>query len=534
MKCERRILASAGLTLLLLSPHAARAQQPSPASERPVLELSLDEAVKRALENNADIMVERYNPEDRAQAVREVQGVYDPLLFSTLGKRSQTDPARNVFAGAAAVDTNSWTYDFGVSQNIKTGANLRVDFNNSRSDTNSRFFTINPRFDASLNLSLTQPLLRDLMIDRNRQQLIVAKRNREISDVQFRQSVVNTLAGVKQLYYDLLFSLDNLEAQRKSLALASKLLHENQIKVRVGTMAPLDVVAAESEVAGREEGVITAEAAVADGEDALKRAIFPANDPEVWNLRILPKDRPSADPVQVDVIKAIEKALESRTDVVAARKNLENLETGVQFARNQTLPAVNLVASYGAVGIGGTQRLDAAGNPLDPPIPGDYGDAISDVFGRDFPTWAVGVNLSYPILNRQASASSARARIARDQAQASLRRLELQVATDVRSAGRAVETNFKRVASTGSARILQERRLDAEGKRFAAGMSTNFLVTQAQRDLALAEVNELRAIADYRKSVVNFERVQEAGGGVFFAVSTSSSGVSRTQSTSSQ
>jgi len=519
MKCERRTLASAGLTLLLLPPGALRAQQPDPVSERPLLELSLDDAVKRALENNADLIVERYNPEDSAEVVRQVRGAYDPLFFSTLGKRSQTDPARNIFAGAEAVDSNTWTYNFGVSQNLKTGANLRLDFNNSRSDTNSRFFTINPRYDASLNLNLTQPLLRDLKIDRNREQLIVAKRNREISDVQFRQSVVNTVAGVKQLYYDLLFSHDNLEAQKKSLALASKLLRENQIKVRVGTMAPLDVVAAESEVAGREEGVITAEAAVADAEDALKRAIFQASDPEVWQLRIMPKDRPTAEPVEVDVVKATEKALESRTDMVAARKNLENLDTGLRLARNQTLPALDLTASYGGVGVGGTQILDESGRPLTPPIEGGYGDALSSAAGRDFPTWTVGVNLSYPILNRQASAASARARIARDQAQASLRRLELQVATDVRSAGRAVETNFKRVSSTGAARILQERRLDAEEKRFAAGMSTNFLVTQAQRDLALAEVSELRAIADYRKSVVNFERVQEAGGGVVFAVS---------------
>jgi outer membrane protein TolC len=368
-----------------------------------------------------------------------------------------------------------------------------------------------------------QPLLRNFSIDRNRQQIKVAKRNREISDVQFRETVINTVAGVKQLYYDLIFSLDNLEAQRKSLALASKLLEENQIKVRVGTMAPLDVVAAESEVAGREEGVITAEASVADAEDALKRAIVPAHDPEMWKLRVLPKDRPTAEAIAVDIEKAIESALQNRTDVVSSRKNVENLETTLRLARNQILPQVDLQAAYGAVGIGGTQVLDADGNPLTPPIAGGFGDALSNVFGRDFPTWTLGVQFSVPIPNRTAGAGAARARIARDQAQAGLRRLELQVAADVRSAGRAVETNFKRVASTRAARVLQERRLDAEEKRFAAGMSTNFLVTQAQRDLALAEVNELRAIADYRKSVVNFERVQEAGGGVFFAVITSAS-----------
>ena len=157
---------------------------------------------------------------------------------------------------------------------------------------------------------------------------------------------------------------------------------------------------------------------------------------------------------------------------------------------------------------------DEQGNLLPTPVPGGFGDAFSDVFGRDFPTWSIGVNVSYPLFNRAAKAQSARARITREQQEASLRRLEIRVTQEVRSAARAVDTNFKRVQSTRSARVLQERRLDAEEKRFAAGMSTNFLVTQSQRDLALAEVAELRAVADFRKSIVNFERVQEAGGGV--------------------
>lgn len=516
MKCERVVLASAVVGIGWLSPGVMLAQEAAPA-ERPLLELTLDDAVKRALDNNADIAVEKYNPEDSVHAVRGIEGFYDPLLTSTVLSRSQTDPARNAFTGGEKVDTDTLTYDFGVSQNLKTGGNLSLGFANLKTDTNSVFASFNPTYDSSLTASLSQPLLRDLSIDRNRQQLTVAKRNREISDVQFRQTVINTVAGVKLRYYDLIFALDNLAAQRKSLALAQKLLGENQIKVRVGTMAPLDVVAAESEVAGREEGVITAEAAVADAEDAVKQAIFPANDPEVWRLQVVPRDRPSAEPVSVDIAKAIENALSHRTDVVAARKSLENSETTVRFAKNQTLPAVDLIASYGAAGVGGTQLIrDGLGGPVIGTVPGGYGDATSAVFGRDFPTWSLGVNFSYPILNRQAGAASARARIARDQSLASLRRLELQVAADVRGAGRAVETNFKRVSSTRAARVLQERRLDAEEKRFAAGMSTNFLVTQAQRDLALAEVNELRATADFRKSAVDFERVQEAGGGVSF------------------
>jgi outer membrane protein TolC len=494
------------------------------ADTRPTLALSLQETVARALENNADIAVERLNPEMSAENVRELRGVYEPVAFSTITQNSRTTPASNAFAGAENVNTDLTTYNFGATQALPTGGNFRIDFNNNRQNTNNIFENFNPSFGSNLNLNLRQPLLRNLSIDANRYQIQVARRNRDISETQFRQTVLNTTASVKQLYYDLLYAIDNLEAQRKSLALATKLVEENRIKVRVGTMAPLDVVAAEAEQASREEAVILAENALLEAEDALKREIFPKNDPATWNLRIVPTERPTAEPVTVNVEAAIQNALLKRTDLAASRYSLENAEYGVRFARNQTLPGVDLVAAYGTTGIGGTEILrdDPPFGPVTGTVPGGFGDALSSVFGRDFPTWTLGVNVTYPFLNRQAAAASARARLSRDQAQANLRRAELQVAAEVRSAGRAVETNYKRVESTRAARVLAERRLDAEEKKFAAGLSTNFLVTQAQRDLALAEVAQLRAVADYSKSLVNFDRVQEAGGGVSFSSTPSS------------
>ena len=520
MLVKTRPALALALALPALLASSARAQEP------PVLNLSLDEAVKRALEKNLDIAVERFNPEASGLSVKSARSVYDPLFTSAVDQTSAANPSANTFQ---ATSTDTTRFNFGVAQYMPTGASLNLGFTNTRSDSNEPFATFNPRYLSSLSLGLTQPLLRDFRIDANRYQIRVAKRNQEISDIQFRQTVINTLASVKQLYYDLIFAIDNLEAQKKSLTLGRKLLDENQIKVRVGTMAPLDVVAAESEVASREEGAITAEAALADAEDALRRAIFDGSDPEMWALRIVPSDRPSAEQVPVDVEAAMKKALEGRTDVVAARKSLENTEASLTLARNQALPSLNLVASYGAAGLGGT-RFERGDDPLGPvleTIPGGYSDALSEVFARDFPTWSLGVRVSYPILNRSASAAKARAQVSLEQATVSLHRLEMQITTEVRSAARSVESNYKRVESTRAARVLQQRRLDAEEKRFAAGMSTNFLVTQAQRDLALAEVAELRAVADYRKSQVNFEKVQEAGGGLSFASAASSSVTSR-------
>ena len=484
------------------------------AETGPVLQLTLDDVVKRAMENNVDIAVERFTPQESELAIKQARGFYDPLLTSAVNQHSQIDPARNAFSGGQKVDTDTTTFNFGGFQSLRTGGTARLDFDNNRANTNNIFSSFNPSFGSSLNANLSQPLMRDLSIDAGRQQIKVAKKNREISDVQFRQTVVNTLANVKNLYYDLLYSIDNLEVQRKSLALAQRFLEENQIKVRVGTLAPLDVVAAESEKASREEAVILAEAALLDAEDALKRAIFPDNDPSTWETKIVPVERPTAEPVAVNLPAAVAKALANRTDIVAARKGIENDDINVKFTHNQTLPVFDVVAAYGATGIGGTLlERQGLGGPVIRTVPGGFNDALSNVFNRDFPTWTLGVSFSYPLFNRQAQAASARARVTRDQSVASLHRLEMQITAEVRSAARAVETNFKRVESTRAARVLQERRLDAETKKFSAGMSTNFLVTQSQRDLAVAEVNELRAIADYRRSLVDFERVQEAGVG---------------------
>jgi outer membrane protein TolC len=515
------LLLAPAVSALAQEPAASPSPYPAPSAlvspppdNRPVLELSLDDVVKRTLENNADIAVARYDPESSEYNVKLYEGYYEPYALSTVRKNSNTSPATNAFAGASNLETGVWTYNFGALQTLPTGGSFEVDFNNGRQSTNSIFQTFNPSYTSTFNLSLNQPLLRNLSVDANRYQIKVAKKNYEISDVQFRQTVVNTIANVKQSYYDLIYALDNLDAQRKSLGLAQQLLEENRIKVRVGTMAPLDVVSAQSEVAGREANVIAAEATVQDVEDTLKRAMFTESDTASWNTRLVPTDRPTAAPVTVDVDAAIKTALAKRTDIQAARKSLESAEYGISYAKNQLLPSLNLAAGYGTNGLGGTQVLDpVTRNPLPTPIAGGWGDAVSDVFGRTYPTWTLGVTLSYPVLNRQGSANAARARVARDQQQAMVHQAELGIVQEVRAAGRAVDTNYKLVESTRAARVLQEQRLDAETKKFAAGMSTNFLVTQAQRDLAVAAVAELQAVANYRKAIVNFDRVQEAGVG---------------------
>jgi outer membrane protein len=505
-----RIPAPCTLLLALgLVPGAPAQSQDEPKT----LSLSLDEAVERALENNVDIAVERFNPEIAAQSVVSAEGYYDPFLFSNLQHSSTDTKGTSSLSGGDVINTKTQVWNFGAGLPVKTGAQLDITWNNNRRDSNNIFTSFNPIYNSFLSLSVTQPLLRNFKIDTPRRQLRLSKINREISDIDFRQSVINTVATTKLYYYDLIYAIDNLRAANDSLNLAKKLLGENEIRVKVGTMAPLDIVEARAEVAARQEAVIVAENLLANSADNLKRVIFPQNDPEMWATAIVPTTHPVAEPMPVDLNSAVENALENRTDVVAARKALERSDLDVLYRENQARLQLDFVAGYGASGAGGTEivRDPPFGGEIVETFPGGYGDAVGEVFGRDFPTWNVGVQVSYAIPNRTQKALRAQARLSREQALVSLRRLEFAVAQEVRTAGRAVLSGYQRVAAATASRELMAERLDAEQKKFDAGMSTNFLVTQAQRDLATQEALELQAIAEYRKSVVNFQRVQEAG-----------------------
>jgi outer membrane protein len=283
-------------------------------------------------------------------------------------------------------------------------------------------------------------------------------------------------------------------------------------------MAPLDIVQAEAEVAQREESVILAEAAIRRQEDLLRTLISnPIDQPDFWNMKIEPADQPNFQPVAVDVEGAVRNALASRTDLVSSRKQLESNDISIRYFRNQSMPDVNAQVNYSASGLAGT-RLELTPG-LNPTVisrtPRGFGGALGDIFASDYPTWSLGLQVNYPIGASNAEASLARARLQDSQARKQLQSNELQVATQIRDLGRNVQTNAQRVESTRASRALAEKRLEAEQKKFTAGMTSSFFVTQAQRDLSDARNRELRAIIDYLKSAIDFETAQQAplGGG---------------------
>jgi len=499
---------------------AARAEGPQTRPTAPItapgpnIELTLDEATARALERNLDLAVERLNPMIQDTNLERIHAVYRPTVTSQVGHLARVQPPTSQLNGGTIVQNDTSTYNAGINQALKWGGgDFAFTFNNNKQVTSNVFANFNPTFNNSFSATMTQPLLRDFRIDGTRQQLKVTLINREISDIQLRGTLATTVANVRNAYWELVFSMQAVDVAKGSLDLAEKLVQDNKARVEVGTMAPLDVVQSDAEAATRRQAVAQAEAARGTAEIALKRLIVNGTDDPVWRATITPVDRPEFRSEPLDVETAVRKALVSRTDLEQARKTLDSNDITMKFLKNQTMPALDAIANYGASGLGGTQFVrngTGLGSQIISTIPGGYGNAWRTLTGRDYPTWNFAVNFSYPLGGSQADAVYARSRIQRNQTAAQLKALELQVATDVTNAALIVESSLKSYEAATVARSLAETRLSAEQSRFEVGLSTNFFVVQAQRDLATAQNSELRALLNYRKAVVDYGRVQEA------------------------
>lgn len=479
----------------------------------PVRPLSIEEAVKLALENNLGLKVERINPALQEWSVTQAKTVWTPNLTASLTNTSRVSPITNAFAGATGQLTNqNISSNVGANQLLPTGGNYTVTWDTSRGKSNSVFDSPNPSLVSNLRFNFMQPLWRNFKIDNARQQLRVSQINRDLSDVALRQTVLVTIRNVKYAYWDVKAAVAAMAVAQQSLDLARESLRNNRSRVEIGTMAPIDVVQAEAEVARREEALIRAESAVRRTEDRLRTLILDSTSKEFWNVGFELTEQPVFDPRPIDLDGAVKTALEKRTDLQQTRKSIELTESSVLYLRNQILPDINAQVGYGLTGQGGTTKVFGSGFP---PVEASrttegFGTVMSRLFGNDFHNWSLSVQVSYPIGTSNAEANLARTRLQVSQARIQLQNQELQVVTSVRDIARNLDTNQKRLAATQAARRLAERQLDAEQKKFAAGMSTNFFVFQAQRDLADARYNELSALLDYNRSVVDFETVQEA------------------------
>ncbi len=476
----------------------------------PRTDLTLEDAIARALERNLDIAVQRLNPLVVDLNLAQALSAYSPTFDTSLSTNSSTSPSSTQLDGGQRVVSDRKVINTGITQAVAWGGGrYTVDFNNNRNASTNTFSSFNPSYRSSFQGSYTQPLLRGFRIDSTRQQIQVTRINRDIADIDLRQLLTNTVSSVQDAYWDLVYATGTLEVQRQALELAETLIRDNEARVEIGTMAPIEIVSARSEAAQRRQSLAQAEQNLATAELALKQLIVGGTDDEYWAATLNPVDLPTLEVPPIDLEEAIRTALDERTDIARSRRQLDINNVNLSSLSNSRLPAVDLVGTYQLQGQGGTRfNRTGLGGSVFQEIPGGIGDAFNQLYDVDFPTWNIQLNVSYPLGQSAADAQYARARIQVQQVQAQLRQLGLQVATEVTNAVLQIQGVARRIEASTAARELATEQLAAEQSKFAAGLQTNFFVVQAQRDLATAQDTELRAILDQQKALVEFDRVQ--------------------------
>jgi outer membrane protein TolC len=493
------------------APQTPAAQQPATGA----VQLTVDEAVKMALDHNVDLSASRLDPQISDTAVAAAAGAFRPTVTTGVNQNDQLQPPSSVLF-PIATRTNVVTSTAGVSQTLPWyGTTYSVSWTAAHTDSNSILNSYNPLLQSGLTINVSQPLVRNLAIDPARQQLATSRINRDIADSGLRETVVATTANTKAAYWNLAAARAAVAARQSSLDLAQELVRVNKAKVDVGQSPPLDLVSAQAEVAADQEQLIIAQTAVKQAEDQLRLLIFDPTDRGTWNLSLELLDTPPLANVAPDVEAAVTTALRDRTDLQRARKDIDLAQTTLKFTQNQKLPDVRLNASYAANALGGTQVLRDFSNGFPGTLLGTgastpFATVLNQLFAVNYPTWTAGVSVSYPLGESVEEANFARAKLQRSQSDERLKSAEGRVIQQVRNAAWNIDMNGKRIETTRAARELAEQRLDAERKRFDVGMSTSFLVIQAQRDLAQARTNELNAVLAYDLSLVQFEAIQEA------------------------
>ena len=520
-RAQRAAAATASLLVLLLLPVSAFGQtapqtapQIAPPAAADVLRLTRDEAVRLAVENNPDLVADRMDPAISQERLNAAKGVYVPTLQTGLQRNSQLQPPTSLFSTDEGLETGVWSGNASIIQLMPWGGgNYQIGIDTSRTTTNSLITSLNPSIAARLQLAFSQPLLRDFKIDPARAQLDVATRNLSIAQTTLQENTVNTAATAEAAYWLLVATNAKVDVEQRALELALELERTNRARVDVGQSPPLDLVAARAEVAQRQENLIVARTNARQAEDRLRTLIVDTHRPDFWSVRLEPAERvpPTGPPPDVDA--AVRRALSERTDILRARKEIEISNTNIRLAESDTKPDLRLEANYLTDGAGGTRLLRTGGFPgtITGSETTSYGNVLGQLFAFDYPAWTVGVTFSYPLGRSAAEANLARTRIEKDQQSARLRSLEFDVVRQVREAAFRMEQNQQRIETARLSRELAEQRLDAEQKRFEVGMSTSFLVIQAQRDLAVARNNELQSLLDYQLAAITFQTAQQIG-----------------------
>ena len=463
-----------------------------------VLELSLRDAIRLALSNNLEIAIEEFNEDLNRERIIDTKGFYDPVLDFRFGWQSNQFPntsSLDAGRGILARDSTNLAFGSSVRQNVPGGGNFAFAFDNSRGNTNSTFRFINPSFGSSMDVSFVQPLWRGFLETPTDRQLKMYNLDTEITDSQFRQSVSQIVQQVERQYWELVFSIDNHETQRQSMQLAIIQYEDNVKRVEIGVTAPIEITSSRAEVATREQDMIQSEVLIINAQNALKRLLTPDPDASLWNLSMIPTDRPQIQNLRIGLGEAIQTALKRRPELEQIHLEMEKNEVDRSYLKKAGKPAVDL--SFGLTSTGSSGQVfkvdQFTATPVlfqDHPLFGNFGNSFSQVFGFDFLSYGVFVDVQIPLRNRSNEAQLAQVSINERQMLSRLKNIQQMIIVEVRNAFEVITTQEKRLEAARMAGELSREQLDGETKRFQAGLSTNFQVLRFQRDLALAQVQE--------------------------------------------
>ncbi|MDQ2901525.1 MAG: TolC family protein, partial [Acidobacteriota bacterium] len=474
--------------------------------------------------------------------VRGAQGYYDPRFGLTGYRLKRVSPVSSLIGGAAngKLTFKEWNADpqvSGVSPWL--GGSYRLDFNSSRQLTDSQFVTLNPQFPTTANLSLTQPLWRGLRFDENRHRLQVARKNLRLTAEQFRQRVIEIVTQAIEAYWDLDFARRNLDVQIEAVRLAERQDQSNRRQVQQGLLAPVDVIAAQTQVATFQQNVFTAQETLTRAENNLKALMLPDRNDLLWGTALIPETQIDQNIATPTLEEATRRALRDRPELAQSGVAIEINGLDARLSRELAKPQIDAFALLSSAGLAGRalppgpnpftggflpliaqlNQLSAlnglapitslpgfGGNQIPPIFPGGYGQSLGNLQSGYFPTVQLGVQMSLPLRNRTAHAQSAISAAEGRRLLALRNQAEILIEADVRNSLQSVESARARLDAAALARTSAEDQYSSEQRQFQAGTSTVFLVLQRQTDLISARTREVRAKADFGKAVADLDR----------------------------
>jgi outer membrane protein len=462
------------------------------------LRLQIADAVRLMLLNNSDVRIEQQTVEQARNAVVRSLAPFDPLLNSAFSANRQTTPTFTQLSGAPTLSDLVQASQVGFQKTLSTGTLFQTNFQTSRTSTNSVYNFFNPSLFSNLNFSISQPLLRNRGRFVNRAPIMIARRNLDQTQAQFRQQIDDAIQRVVQQYWLVVLDRENLQVLAQSYKAAQASYDHDKRALELGALSPLDIYQSEAEVATRKVSVIRAQYNLKQDEDQLRMTLGADLDPSysTLDLDLVEAPKPSEPLLTVDPEKAVAEALARRPDLTALDRQLEANDIDIRASRNRLKPDLELSAQYTSSGLGGDQYSSTGMRALI--ASGGFGDALGQVFGFGFPSYGATLQLNFPIKNHAAQANLADARVRREETLYQLRRTREQVRLEVQNAVNELEQSKLSIAAAETARGLAEKNVAAQQRKYELGSGLIFLVLQAQTQLAQAEQSLVQAQVNYR------------------------------------